>query len=491
MKAFHNDAIDAIKVLKSHGHVAFLAGGCVRDLMLGIKPNDFDVTTSATPEQVQTAFTYTVPVGISFGVVKIIYGENRELDVATFRTDGKYTDNRRPDSVTFSSSAEEDVKRRDFTINGLMMDEAGSILDFVGGQEDLKARLIRAVGNATERFEEDALRMMRAVRFAVKLGFDIEPDTWAAIQRLSGNIASISSERITDELTKMMSYGKCDQAFWMMQKSGLWDACFPDSIGVGDMWDAMFALAHVREKEPFILPLALLLCDAWHTSKDCILKRLSLTNDQRRSLKTLLDRGPKLTDFLIKDVATKRKWMQWEDLSLVIRFIDCNRRLSKYQWIPAVDQTLGSVCTEMQTIKDMGWPCPLVTGDDLIEMGFIAGPVFSLLLERVRDEQLNGNLTEKDKVKAYLIATFPAAPRKLADGSIHDKMSRHMMVTLCKKCTSRMTFTIEFDTQGHPKWATVEDGQNLRGVCEGNFYFDCNLCSTKVRRTSFERMADV
>lgn len=489
MKATHADATDALRTLESHGHTAFLAGGCVRDLLLGLEPNDYDITTSALPEEVESIFPSTIPVGKSFGVIKVV-SDGRELDVATFRTDGKYSDNRRPDFVAFSSSAQEDVKRRDFTINALLMDKDGGIIDYEGGVEDIKRRVIRAVGSPIARFEEDALRMMRAIRFSLKLDFNIDPDTWAAIQFSAQGISNISGERFTEELTKMMSYGRCDTAYWLMQTSGLWDKYFPTCIGSSNNWEALFGLSRVRENEPLVLCLAILLCSAWPTSRESIEEKLVLTNDQRKTLKSITDRGLKITNFLNRDVATQRKWMQWEDLDLVIRFVDCNRRLSKYQW-ELDGQTQGHVFARMEIIKQMGWPAPLVTGNDLIEMGFIAGPAFSTLLENVRDEQLSGKLTDKAQVRDHLIARFPAAPRKLEDGRTHDKMSRHTMVAPCKKCRARMTFTVEFDLQGQPNWGTTQDEVNLYCVNSYGVFFVCRQCQTRIKRTGFVRMAEV
>src|SRR5277367_4838481 len=193
--------------LRQHGYQALLAGGCVRDLLLRRSPVDYDVATDATPEQVVALFPDALTVGAQFGVV-VILREDFRVEVATFRADVGYSDGRRPDQVIYTKSAEEDVKRRDFTINGLLMrPENGEVLDFVGGQADLKAGVIRAIGEPDRRFAEDKLRLMRAVRFAARFEFDIEHATFAAIRRNAGAVTVVSAERIREELTKLLTEG--------------------------------------------------------------------------------------------------------------------------------------------------------------------------------------------------------------------------------------------------------------------------------------------
>ncbi|HEX3376754.1 MAG TPA: CCA tRNA nucleotidyltransferase, partial [Candidatus Acidoferrales bacterium] len=200
--------------LRSHGHQAYFVGGCVRDLELGRLPTDYDVCTDARPERVQELFPRNVAVGAKFGVILVLDREPRgqeqdaqqqpvEVEVATFRSDGGYSDGRHPDQVIFSKTPQEDVLRRDFTINGLLMDPAsGEVLDYIGGRADLHAGLVRAIGDPLRRFTEDNLRMLRAVRFAARFGFQIEPETMAAVQSLYPQITQVSYERIRDELTK-------------------------------------------------------------------------------------------------------------------------------------------------------------------------------------------------------------------------------------------------------------------------------------------------
>ena len=216
--------------LRAAGHQAYFVGGCVRDLVLGRAPKDFDVATSATPDQVLTLFEKTFAVGAHFGVVLVCTGEIM-TEVATFRSDGAYSDGRHPDAVRFSTSPEEDVKRRDFTINGMMMDPVNdSVLDMVGGMQDLNARLIRAIGDPSERFTEDKLRMLRAVRFAARFTFDLEPATAKAIEQLAPAVNQVSNERVRDELTRMLTEGHARRAFEMLDATGLLAQVLPEVV---------------------------------------------------------------------------------------------------------------------------------------------------------------------------------------------------------------------------------------------------------------------
>jgi poly(A) polymerase len=214
--------------LRRSGHQALFVGGCVRDLLLGHVPADYDVTTDATPDQVQALFPGSIAVGAQFGVILVVEGENK-VEVATFRSDLGYSDGRHPDEVRFSRTAEEDVQRRDFTINGLLMrPDSGEILDYVGGQADLKAGVVRAIGEPDRRFAEDKLRMMRAVRFAARFGYTIEPATLASIRRHAPDVLQVSGERLRDELTKLLTEGSARRGFELLDESGLLQVVLPE-----------------------------------------------------------------------------------------------------------------------------------------------------------------------------------------------------------------------------------------------------------------------
>ncbi|HTU59081.1 MAG TPA: CCA tRNA nucleotidyltransferase, partial [Polyangiales bacterium] len=234
-------ATNIVRELRQRGFQAYFAGGCVRDTLLGVAPTDYDVATDATPPEVMRIFPETYAVGAQFGVVLIPAPDDlpqpqstsehpNYVEVATFRSDGAYSDGRHPDSVRYAKEPQEDVKRRDFTINGLLMDplEGDRVLDFVGGRDDLRAHIIRAIGNAEHRFQEDKLRMLRAVRFAARFQYEIEPETFAAIQRLAPFIHQVSRERVRDELTKMLTEGHARTAFELLDRTGLLKEVLPE-----------------------------------------------------------------------------------------------------------------------------------------------------------------------------------------------------------------------------------------------------------------------
>ena len=216
----NENARQIVLTLKSRGHEAVLVGGCVRDFLLGKEPKDWDIATSALPEEVERIFSHSLPIGKSFGVITVLQG-GEAFEIATFRNDGEYTDGRRPKSVQYASM-EADASRRDLTINGLFYDvEHGTIIDFVGGEKDLKAEIIRFIGNAEERIMEDHLRILRALRFSIKYGFIIEPETLQIIQKHAHLLTNISSERIRDELVKIFDCKKYRQALELLYNSGV------------------------------------------------------------------------------------------------------------------------------------------------------------------------------------------------------------------------------------------------------------------------------
>src|SRR6202166_194254 len=214
--------------LRDHGHQGYLVGGCVRDLLLGREPSDYDVATDARPERVQELFPRSLAVGAKFGVILVVE-KGAQVEVATFRSDIGYSDGRHPDHVVYADSPQEDVRRRDFTINGLLMDPATlQVLDYVGGRADLRASIVRAIGEPRLRFAEDKLRMMRAVRFAARFAFRIEPETMAAAQSLAAQITQVSPERIREELTKLLTEGAARRGFELLDETGLLAVVLPD-----------------------------------------------------------------------------------------------------------------------------------------------------------------------------------------------------------------------------------------------------------------------
>src|SRR6266478_1149333 len=233
-------AAEIVSTLRKQGHQAYLAGGCVRDLLLSREPADYDVATDATPRQVMEIFPQTYAVGEQFGVVLVpqsdangatgvLARQGTTVEVATFRSDVGYSDGRHPDEVRFTKDPREDVQRRDFTINGMMLDPAtNEVLDFVAGQDDLKAGIVRAIGDPERRFTEDKLRMLRAVRFAARFDYKIDPATMSAIQKLAPKIHQVSCERVREELTKMLTEGRARRAFELLDTTGLLPEVLPE-----------------------------------------------------------------------------------------------------------------------------------------------------------------------------------------------------------------------------------------------------------------------
>jgi poly(A) polymerase len=267
----------AVKIcitLRAAGHQAYFVGGCVRDLELGREPADYDVATDARPERVQALFPGSLTVGARFGVILVVEGDT-QVEVATFRSDVGYTDGRHPDRVEYSSTPQEDVSRRDFTINGLMLDpESGQVLDFVGGREDIRARIVRAIGQPGVRFREDKLRMVRAVRFAARFDYVIEPATFSAIQTAAPQIHKVSPERLREELTKLLTEGAARRAFELLEETKLLPELLPEVArmrGVaqppqyhpeGDVWiHTRMMLAMLPAGAPPALAWAVLLHD--------------------------------------------------------------------------------------------------------------------------------------------------------------------------------------------------------------------------------------
>lgn len=260
--------LQVVRALRAAGHEAWLAGGCVRDLLLGTTPKDHDIATSATPDQVASVFRRTIPVQPELGVTLVLWKESR-LEVTTFRTEGPYLDGRRPTHVGPATSAQ-DVQRRDFTVNGLLLDpETGEVVDHVGGIADLQARVLRCIGSPDERFEEDHLRILRAIRFAVRLGFAIAPPTWEAMARLSHNLPRLSGERIRDELDRMFVQAPFARCLEMLLDSGTMGTLFPELAHALESGPSRHQLTQLCSRAPasiagsWVALLGMPLCSWW------------------------------------------------------------------------------------------------------------------------------------------------------------------------------------------------------------------------------------
>ncbi|USN99766.1 MAG: CCA tRNA nucleotidyltransferase [Phycisphaeraceae bacterium] len=399
------DAVEIVRTLRDHGHAAYLAGGCVRDELLGLTPTDYDVATDAVPSAITSQFDRTSEVGAAFGVVLVHHARGRVTEVATFRKDFEYGDKRRPDRVEFTD-AEHDARRRDFTINALFLDPlepdaARQVIDFVGGQDDLTRRLVRAVGDPDERLAEDHLRALRAVRFACRLGFEIDPRTADAIRAHTADLAGVSRERIGEELRKMLTHPARARAANWLQNLGL-DA---PALGEARSDAAPDVLGGLGEAASFPLALAAWAIDRHGLGVACgpaWRDALCLSNDERDMFERILEtlgelRGP----WFDLDVAGQKRAAAaggFAEARALLGIIDPSRAAG-------LDERMDHLAT-----IGMGmWPRPFLDGAALIEMGMQPGPVFARILNGVYDAQLDGRVS--DRAHAERLA------RNLSDGS--------------------------------------------------------------------------
>jgi poly(A) polymerase len=428
--------------LHRSGHQALLCGGCVRDLLVKREPTDYDVSTDATPEQVMALFPDSMAVGAQFGVV-FVQRDSFRVEIATFRADSAYSDGRHPDGVVFTTSPEKDVQRRDFTINGLLMrPEDGAVLDFVGGRADLNAGVIRAIGEADRRFREDKLRLMRAVRFAARFGFAIEPDTFAAIRRHAREVTTVSAERLRDELTKLLTEGAAKQGFTLLDKTGLLPVVLPEVAAMkgveqppqyhpeGDVWTHTLLMIEglPTECSPS-LAWGVLLHDVGKPATfrsavetgdrirfdghvnvgvrlaEEICRRFRFSNDQTDQILALVANHMRFKDVEQMKPATLKRFVRLPLFNehLELHRLDClssHGRLDAYTYVRRLLQE-----TPPEEIR----PPKLLTGDDLSAMGYRPGPIFSEILRSLEDAQLEGEIETESQAKDFVRAKFGVA----------------------------------------------------------------------------------
>ena len=413
----------------------------MRDLLLGREPADYDVTTDATPDQVIGLFPENVAVGAQFGVV-LIPQEELKVEVATFRSDIGYSDGRHPDRVSFSKTAEEDVQRRDFTINGLLMrHDTGEVLDYVGGQADLRAKVIRAIGDPDRRFTEDKLRMLRAVRFAARFGFEIESDTLRAIRRHVEEIRQVSPERLRDELTKMLTEGAARRAFELLDETGLLQQVLPEIAAMkgveqppqfhpeGDVWihtrlmlEALLAgvsptlawgvLLHDVGKPPTFKSASETgdrirfdgHVDVGVRMAEEICRRLRFSNEDTEQILALVDNHMRFKDVESMRASTLKRFVRLPhfDEHLALHRVDC---LSSHGNLGSYELVRRFIA---ETPPEQVRPERLITGDDLQAMGFRPGPVFSQILGSLEDAQLEGEVKTREEAAQFVLKQFGA-----------------------------------------------------------------------------------
>jgi poly(A) polymerase len=455
-------AISIVHSLRERGHKAYLVGGCVRDLLLGREPADYDVTTGATPEEVMRIFPETYAVGAQFGVVLVpspegdvasnvstetspcrdvtcyVSSKANVVEVATFRSDMGYSDGRHPDQVRFSKDPREDVERRDFTVNGLLLDPGtNEVLDFVGGRKDLETGIIRTIGDPERRFTEDKLRMLRAVRFTARFGYAIEPKTFQAIQKLASQIHQVSRERVRDELSKMLTEGRARQAFLLLDETGLLHEVLPEIEAMkgveqppqfhpeGDVFvHTLLLLEKLPHPCPVTLAWGALLHDVGKAPTfrvapgrirfdghvdvgvkmaEEICGRLRFSNDDTRQILALVDNHMRFAHVQQMKESTFKRFVRMPrfDEHLQLHRMDCQ---SSHGDLTSYNFTREKMASMPPAAMR---PAPLISGDDLIASGYPPGPQFKKILSAVEDGQLEGRLRSREDAMMFVESEFP------------------------------------------------------------------------------------
>jgi poly(A) polymerase len=460
-----DSAISIVRTLREHGYKAYLVGGCVRDLLLGREAADYDVTTDAIPDDVMRIFPETYAVGAQFGVVLVplpekdvvsnvsttcrdvtcyvspyVSPKGNAVEVATFRSDIGYSDGRHPDQVRFSKDPREDVERRDFTINGLLLDPVtNDVLDYVGGRKDLDAGIIRTIGDPEWRFAEDKLRMLRAVRFAARFGYAIELNTFRTIQKLASQINQVSQERVRDELGKMLTEGRARQAFLLLDETGLLHEVLPEIEAMkgveqppqfhpeGDVFvHTLLLLDKLPHPCPITLAWGALLHDVGKPATfrvapdrirfdghvdvgvkiaEEICRRLRFSNDDAGQILALIDNHMRFAHVQRMKESTFKRFVRMPrfDEHLQLHRMDCQASHGDLTSYNFTREKMASIPQGMMR------PTPLISGDDLIAAGYKPGPQFKEILSAVEDGQLEGRLRSREEAIAFVGSEFPNA----------------------------------------------------------------------------------
>lgn len=448
VKPFKSELFDMGKYLvtqlRNSGYKAFCVGGCTRDTLMNVPPKEYDITTSATPDEVSKLFSHTIPVGVSFGVILVLIGHYR-FEVATFRKDESYSDGRHPDRVTYSTEEEEDVLRRDFTINGMLYDPIEEkAIDYVGGMDDIRDGIIRTIGVPLERFSEDKLRLMRAVRFASRYGFALEDSTHDALKKLASGINQVSAERIRDELVKIITQKNPGSGLGLLRESGLLGHILPEvdrMYGVeqppefhpeGDVFThTCLVLDKIYENTGGIISPELAIGGLLHDvgkpptfsvsdrirfnghdklgaemSVD-ICRRLKFSNKQTEVVYELVRDHLKFKDVFYMKKSTLKRFIGTPDFEehLVLHLADC---MASHGSTEAYD----FIMKKFDEFKDEEIkPEPLLGGRELIEMGYTPGPIFTEILNFVEEAQLEGEIKNRKEAEEIVSKKYPLDER--------------------------------------------------------------------------------
>jgi poly(A) polymerase len=451
-------AIAIVKKLREAGYLAFFVGGCVRDLIMGVVPKDYDIATSARPEQVMRLFPESIAVGAQFGVVLVVQ-ERQQVEVATFRSDGAYANGRHPDQVTYTDNPQHDVLRRDFTINGLLYDPlTETVLDYVEGKKDIQERIIRTIGIAEQRLMEDKLRLMRAVRFAARFSYRLASETQTAIVKLADQIQQVSQERIREELIKILTEGYAARGMQLLIESHLLQHILPEVAALkgvaqppefhpeGDVWvhtllmlelmDQTRAEKQAKEEQsqsagqasyPSVtLAIGVLLhdvgkpltfeikdrirfndhCEVGARMTGAICDRFRFTNRQTDRITQLVRDHLKFKDLPQMRTSTLKRFLRQEGFEehLELHRLDClgsHRNLENWNYAKTLLEQLGP-----EEIR----PPRLLAGDDLVRLGYAPGPLFKEILRWVEDTQLENQIRDAEEVQRLVLEKFPLKP---------------------------------------------------------------------------------
>ncbi len=433
-----HEAGEVVRRLRAAGHESYFAGGCVRDLVMGLAPHDYDVATSARPEQVLSLFAKAVAVGAAFGVVQVLMPAG-PVEVATFRTESGYSDGRRPDRVVFAS-AREDVARRDFTINGMLFDPlSGEVLDWVGGREDIRRRTVRAIGDPRARFAEDRLRLLRAIRFAARFEYAIEEGTYAALCEAAPGVVEVSAERIRDELVRLLCAPHAGRGLRLLRDTGLLQPILPEVAALegveqppqfhpeGDVFEHTGLMLDLARNPSPELAVAVLLHDVGKPQTQTfaeerirfdehdkageeiardVARRLKFSGEQIEQIASLVGNHMRFAMVQRMKLSTLKRLLAlpgFED-HLELHRLDCAASHGKMDHYEFLRRTLSEMSRE--EIE----PPPLLTGRDLIELGYRPGPQFNVILSELREEQLDGRLADRAAALEYVRQRHPPEP---------------------------------------------------------------------------------
>lgn len=438
MDAKRQAADEIVRRLREHSFQAYFVGGCVRDMVMGREPKDYDVATDAVPSQVLELFPEGLTVGAQFGVV-IVPRESGNIEVTTYRSDGRYSDGRHPDEVRYAKTAEEDVSRRDFTINGLLYDpEANRVLDHVGGQEDIRARRVRTIGEPLARFSEDWLRMLRAVRFSACFRFTLDSAAKNAIRNLAPQIDGVSAERVRDEILRILTEGQARRGFELLDETGLLSRVLPEAKAMqgvqqppefhpeGDVWVHTLIMLEQMHAPSSTLAMGVLLHDVGkpptfsvrdrirfdnHTEVGAemakqVCARLRFSSRDTERVVELVRHHLRFKDFPRMRRSNQLRFLRMEGFEehLELHRLDClssHGDLTNYQLAKHMLEEMPA-----EVIK----PEPLLRGDDLIAQGYTPGPKFKEILKTVEDAQLEGTIHTHAEALALVSELFPRSP---------------------------------------------------------------------------------